>query len=40
MFQTDTLMSDQYLETVFSTTYAEGEKRLMLAVLEDAISCY
>ncbi len=40
MFQPDTPMPDQYLETVFSTTHAEGEKRLMLVVLEDAISCY
>ncbi len=40
MFQPDTPMSDQYLETVFSTTHMEGEKRLMVAVLEDAIRCY
>ncbi len=33
-------MPDQYIETVFSTTHLEGEKRLMAAVLEDAISCY
>ncbi len=33
-------MPDQYLETVFSTTHLEGEKRLMVAVMEDAISCY
>ncbi len=40
MFQPDTPMPDQYLETVFSTTHLEGEKRLMVAVLEDAISSY
>ncbi len=40
MFQPDTLMSDQYLKTVFSTTHLEGEKRLMVEVLEDAIRCY
>ncbi len=40
MFQPDTPMPDQYLETVLSTTHLEGEKRLMVAVLEDAISCY
>ena len=40
MFQPDTPMPDQYLETVISTTHLEGEKRLMVAVLEDAISSY
>ncbi len=40
MFQPDTLAPDQYYETVCNTTHREGEKRLMLAVLEDAISCY
>ncbi len=40
MFQPDTPMPDLYLETVTSTTHIEGEKRLMVAVLEDAISCY
>jgi len=40
MFQPDTPMPDQYIKTVFSTTHLEGEKRLMVAVMEDAISCY
>ncbi len=40
MFQPDTPMPDQYVETVISTTHLEGEKKLMVAVLEDAISCY
>ncbi len=40
MFQPDTPMPDLYLETVTSTTHIEGKKRLMVAVLEDAISCY
>jgi hypothetical protein len=40
MFQPDTLVLAQYLETVGSSTHPEGEKRLLMAVLEDAISCY
>ena len=40
LFQLDTLLPAQYLETVCSTIHPEAEKQLMLAVLEDAISCF
>jgi hypothetical protein len=40
LFQLDALLPAQYLETVCSTIHLEGEKKLMLAVLEDAISCF
>ncbi len=40
LFQLDALLPAQYLETVCSTIHPEGEKKLMLAVLEDAISCF
>ncbi len=40
LFQPDTLMPDQYLETFRRKLHLEPEKKLLLAVLEDAISCY
>jgi hypothetical protein len=40
IFQTDTLLSKQYFDTFRRNSYLEPEKRLMLAILEDAISCY
>ena len=40
LFQTDTLLPDQYLDTFRRKTHLEPEKRLMLAVLEDAIACF
>jgi len=40
LFQPDTLLSEQYLETYRRKTHLEPEKRLMLAVLEDAVSCF
>ena len=40
LFQTDTLLPDQYLDTFRRKTHLAPEKRLMLAVLEDAIACY
>jgi len=40
LFQPDTLLSDQYFENLRRKTYFEPEKRLMLAVLEDAIRYY
>jgi hypothetical protein len=40
IFQPDTLLPAQYLETVCSTALPEAEKKLLLAVLEDAISCF
>ena len=40
LFQPDTLLPDQYLDTFRRKTHLEPEKMLMLAVLEDAIACY
>jgi hypothetical protein len=40
LFQPDTLMPEQYLDTHRRKTHLEPEKRLMLAVLEDAIACF
>lgn len=40
LFQADTLLSAQYYDTVRRRTHMEPEKRLMLAVLEDAVSCF
>ena len=40
LFQPDTLLPAQYLDTLRRTTFLEPEKRLMLAVLDDAINCY
>jgi hypothetical protein len=40
LFQPDTLLPDQYLETFRRKLHLEPEKKLMLAVLEDAIACY
>ena len=40
LFQPDTLLPAQYLETFRRKGHLEPEKRLMLAVLEDAIACF
>jgi hypothetical protein len=40
LFQPDTLMPEQYLETFRRKLYLEPEKKLLLAVMEDAISCF
>lgn len=40
LFQPDILLSVQYLETVCRKTSLEPEKKLMLAVLKDAIDCF
>lgn len=40
IFQTDVLLSEQFLGNFRRRTYLEPEKRLMFAVLEDAIRCY
>lgn len=40
LFQPDTLLPDQYLDTYRRKLHLEPEKKLMLAVLEDAIACY
>ena len=40
LFQPDTLLPAQYLETFRRKAPLEPERRLMLAVLEDAIACF
>jgi hypothetical protein len=40
LFQPDTLLSAQFFETFRRKTPLEPEKRLMLAVLEDAVACF
>ncbi len=40
LFQPDTVLPAQYLETVCRKTPLEAEQKLMLAVLEDAVSCF
>ncbi|MGH7828613.1 MAG: hypothetical protein ACREP8_00415, partial [Candidatus Binatia bacterium] len=40
LFQPDTLLPSQYLDTYRRKAHLEPEKRLMLAVLEDAIACF
>jgi hypothetical protein len=40
LFQPDTLLPEQYFETFRRKAHLEPEKRLMLAVLEDAIGCF
>ena len=40
LFEPDTLLPAQYLENLRRKTLLEPEKRLMLAVLEDAINCF
>ncbi len=40
LFQPDTLLSAQYLETFRPKAHLEPEKRLMLGVLEDAVACF
>lgn len=40
LFQPDVLIPAQYFDTLRSKTGMEPEKRLMLAVLEDAIHCF
>jgi len=40
LFLPDTLLSAQYSETFRRKTPLDPEKRLMLAVLEDAIACF
>jgi hypothetical protein len=38
--QPDTLLTAEYLETIRRKSHLEPEKRLMLAILEDAVSCF
>lgn len=40
LFQTDTLVPDQFYDTCHRRLYLEPEKKLMLAVLEDAVVCF
>lgn len=40
LFQPDTLLSAQYFENFRRKTFLEPEKKLMLAVLEDAVRCF
>ncbi len=40
LFQPDSVLTNDYLETIRRTSYTEPEKELMLAVLEDGVSCF
>jgi hypothetical protein len=40
LFQPDTLLPGQYLDTYRRKTHLDAETRLMLAVLEDAVACF
>jgi len=40
LFQPDTVSPAQYLETVCRKIHRDAEQELMLAVLEDAITCF
>lgn len=40
LFQPDTLLPAQYLEIFRRKAHSEPEKRLMLAILEDAVACF
>ena len=40
LFQPDTLLPAQYFDTVRRRANSEPEKKLMLAILEDAIDCF
>jgi hypothetical protein len=39
LFEPDTLMSDQFYATQKKTHHSDPERRLMAAILEDAVSC-
>jgi hypothetical protein len=40
LFQPDTLLPSQYFDRVRRRTQVEGERRLMMAILEDAVDVY
>ncbi|MGA9721431.1 MAG: hypothetical protein WBQ86_03155, partial [Candidatus Binatus sp.] len=40
LFEPDTLLPIQYFEAMRKKHLLEGEKRLILSVLEDAIECF
>jgi hypothetical protein len=40
LFQPDTVLAAQYFENLRRRTVLEPEKKLMLAILEDAVNCF
>ncbi len=40
LFQPDTFLPPQYLDTVCRKTNLEAEQELMLVILEDAVTCF
>jgi hypothetical protein len=40
LFQPDTVLAAQYFDNLHRKAILQSEKRLMLAILEDAIDCY
>ncbi|MGH7886967.1 MAG: hypothetical protein ACREPG_03810 [Candidatus Binatia bacterium] len=40
LFQPDTLLPEQYLDTFRRKLHLEPEKKLMLAILDDGIACF
>jgi hypothetical protein len=40
LFQPDTLIPEEFLETFKRRTHLQPEKRLMLALLEDGVACF
>lgn len=40
LFQPDSVLTNDYLETIRRTSHLEPEKELMLAVLEDGVTCF
>jgi len=40
LFEPDTVLPPQYLETICRKASLEAEQKLVLAVLEDAVSCF
>ncbi len=40
LYQPDTVLPAQYLETVCRKIHRDAEQELMLAVLQDAVSCF
>ncbi len=40
LFQHGTVLPAQYFETISRKAYLEPEKRIMLAILQDAIDCF
>ena len=40
LFQPDTLMPSQYFDRIRRRSHIDGERRLMIAVLEDAVDVY